>query len=162
MDQQAVEISRLNLLIRALSQRDLLPTLGKNIQRGNSLIFGTDNKLEEALGSNFLTYNPFNWQVRFPNIKAFDIVIGNPLYVMELRDNKDIFRPLQLVPLGQKYYEPKMDIFYFFMELGIDLLKPDGYMGFIVQQYWIIKISCVKTTKKSIHGRIAPIGSYRL
>ena len=88
------------------------------------------------MGDNFKTYNPFNWTERFSDAQKFDIVIDNPPYIMELRDNKETFRPLQLIPLGQKYYEPKMDIFYFFIELGIDLLKPNGYLGFIVQQYW--------------------------
>ena len=148
LDKQAVEIARLNLLIRALSDRKLLPKLENNIQEGNSLIFGTDTELKQALGENFKAYNPFNWKERFPEAKTFDIIIGNPPYEMELRKNKDIFQPLRVSPLGQKYYEPKMDIFYFFIELGLDLLNPNGYLGFIVQQYWISRTFASKLRKK--------------
>lgn len=151
LDPQAVEIARLNLLIRALAQRDVLPSLEKSIQCGNSLIFGKDDELEKALGSNFRELKPFNWGERFADIMnsgGFDIVIGNPPYLMELRDNKDIFRQLRATPLGSKYYEPKMDIFYFFIELGIDLLKPGGYLGFIVQQYWVSRAHAAKLRQK--------------
>jgi len=151
LDPQAVEIARLNLLIRALAQRELLPSLENNMQCGNSLIFGKDEELEKSLGSNFKELKPFNWGERFADILnsgGFDIVIGNPPYIMELRDNKDIFRQLQATPLGGKYYEPKMDIFYFFIELGIDLLKSGGYLGFIVQQYWVSRAHASKLRQK--------------
>jgi adenine-specific DNA-methyltransferase len=151
LDPQAVEIARLNLLIRALAQRELLPSLENNIQCGNSLIFGKDEELEKSLGSNFRELKPFNWDERFADIVdsgGFDIVIGNPPYIMELRDNKDIFRQLKAAPLGSKYYEPKMDIFYFFIEHGIDLLKSGGYLGFIVQQYWVSRAHASKLRQK--------------
>jgi len=151
LDPQAVEIARLNLLIRALAQRDLLPSLENNIRCGNSLIFGKDKELEASLGKNYKAYKPFNWEYEFADIiksGGFDIVIGNPPYVMELRDNKEIFRQLKVTPFGNRYYESKMDIFYFFIELGIDLLKPDSYLGFIVQQYWVSRAHASKLRKK--------------
>jgi len=151
VDPQAVEIACLNLLIRALAQRESLPSLENNIKCGNSLISGTNEELEKLLGSNFKEYKPFNWEDRFADILnsgGFDIVIGNPPYLMELRDNKEIFRQLKATPLGNKYYEPKMDIFYFFIELGIDLLKPGGYLGFIVQQYWVSRTHASKLRQK--------------
>ena len=115
------------------------------------MIFGKDEELEKSLGSNFKELKPLNWGERFGDIVnsgGFDIVIGNPPYIMELRDNKDIFRQLQATPLGGKYYEPKMDIFYFFIELGIDLLKSGGYLGFIVQQYWVSRAHASKLRQK--------------
>jgi len=151
LDPQAVEIARLNLLIRALAQRLLLPSLENNIQCGNSLIFGTDEELDKLFGPNFKDVKPFNWNDKFADVMksgGFDIVIGNPPYVMELRDNKDIFRQLRATPLGNKYYEAKMDIFYFFIEHGIDLLKSSGYLGFIVQQYWVSRTHATKLRKK--------------
>lgn len=151
LDPQAVEIARLNLLIRALAQRELLPSLEDTIRCGNSLIFGEDEELEKSLGSNFKEFKPFNWGDKFADVMksgGFDIVIGNPPYVMELRDNKETFRQLKATPLGIKYYEPKMDLFYFFIELGIDLLKPGGYLGFIVQQYWASRTHASKLRQK--------------
>lgn len=83
-------------------------------------------------------------------------LLVTPPYLMELRDNKDIFRQLRATPLGSKYYEPKMDIFYFFIELGIDLLKPGGYLGFIVQQYWVSRAHAAKLRQK-IFGETCPL-----
>lgn len=151
LDPQAVEIARLNLLIRALATRDLLPSLENNIRCGNSLIFGQDKELEASLGRDYRNYKPFNWEYEFADIMksgGFAIVIGNPPYVMELRDNREVFRPLKVTPFGTKYYEAKMDIFYFFIELGIDLLKPNGYLGFIIQQYWVSRTHASKLRKK--------------
>lgn len=146
LDLQAVEIARLNLLIRALAQRESLPSLVEVIRHRNSLIFGTNKQLENWYGKDYQNLNPVDWQS--VSNKGFDIVIGNPPYVMELRDNKEIFRQLKLTEFGGKYYEPKMDIFYYFMELGIDLLKPGGYLGFIVQEYWVSRAHASKLRGK--------------
>ncbi|GEM_PF-494483 len=151
LDLQAVEIARLNLLIRALARRDALPPLEENIKCGNSLIYGSDEQLKACLGADYLNYHPFNWVEGFSSVMqrgGFDVVIGNPPYVMELRRNKDVFQPLRNTPLGQKYYESKMDIFYFFIELGLDLLKPNGYLGFVVQQYWLSRTHASKLREK--------------
>ncbi len=151
LDPQAVEIARLNLLLRALAQKETLPSLADNIQCGNSLISGSDEELQHCLGDDFKDKKPFNWEEKFPGIMkqgGFDIVIGNPPYVMELRENKELFRTLKATALGQKYYEPKMDIFYFFIERGLDLLKPNGYLGFIVLEYWVSRTHASKLRKK--------------
>ena len=53
LDEQAVEITRLNLLINALSKREKFPPLINNIKNGNSLISGDDGELEKYFGKNF-------------------------------------------------------------------------------------------------------------
>lgn len=68
--------------------------------------------------------------------RGFDIVIGNPPYYTETRGYKEKFRLYACSPLVMQYYESKMDIFYFFIELGLDLLRPKGKLGFIIMQYW--------------------------
>jgi type I restriction-modification system DNA methylase subunit len=154
LDPQAVEIARLNLLLRALAKQDQLPKLENNIRCGNSLIFGTDKEMEalaKTLKTNVQALNPLNWGDKFPEARkagGFDIVIGNPPYIMELRDNSDVFAPLRASPLGAKYYEAKMDVFYFFIEHGIDLLKERGYLGYIVMQYWLSRTHASKLRKK--------------
>jgi hypothetical protein len=66
----------------------------------------------------------------------FDIVVGNPPYLMEVRNNQEIFRKYAKDKATKKYYEPKMDLFYLFMFRGIEVLKPDGVLGYFIQEYW--------------------------
>ncbi|HHH81675.1 MAG TPA: hypothetical protein ENL35_01650, partial [Chloroflexi bacterium] len=65
LDAQAVEIARLNLLLKAVNQRGRLPEL-TNIRQGNSLISGTPEELEAAFGVNWRDKHPFNWEEQFP------------------------------------------------------------------------------------------------
>ncbi|MEM4217101.1 MAG: N-6 DNA methylase [Candidatus Methanomethylicaceae archaeon] len=106
----------------------------------------------------------FHWELEFPEVffgtgrePGFDAVIGNPPYVMELRENKELFRELQISPIGQKYYEAKMDLFYFFIEHGIDLLKENARLGFIVQEYWVSRAHASKLRKKIFEDTIPRI-----
>ncbi len=68
--------------------------------------------------------------------QQFDIVIGNPPYLGE-KGHKEIFRAVAATPLGQKFYAGKMDLFYFFFHLGLDLLKPGGLLAFITTNYFV-------------------------
>ncbi|MHA1684543.1 MAG: Eco57I restriction-modification methylase domain-containing protein [Promethearchaeota archaeon] len=67
----------------------------------------------------------------------FDLIIGNPPYLMEVRKNQSVFRKYRNDPRISRYYEPKMDLFYFFMYRGIDLLEEGGFLSFVVQEYWL-------------------------
>jgi hypothetical protein len=111
IDYQAVEVTKLSLLLRCLegetaaslkSQLVLfheraLPDLGRNIQCGNSLI-GTDIMITDAwrhmTDDERRRINPFDYERAFPQVfqnpgrKAaaqsrggFDVVIGNPPYI---------------------------------------------------------------------------------
>jgi hypothetical protein len=68
---------------------------------------------------------------------AYDIIIGNPPYLMEVRNNMDIFRKYSTHPETSKHYEPKMDVFYFFMFKNIEVLNDLGIMSIFVQEYWL-------------------------
>ncbi|MGQ9626379.1 MAG: Eco57I restriction-modification methylase domain-containing protein [Anaerolineae bacterium] len=83
LDAQAVEIARLNLLLKALNQKCRLPRL-ENIRQGNSLISGTEEELREYFGENWRDKRPFNWEEEFPEVMklgGFDVIVGNPPYV---------------------------------------------------------------------------------
>lgn len=138
LDEQAVEIARLNLLINALDERMKLPFLDRNIKNGNSLISGTDEELQKHFGKNFMDKKPFNWQEEFPEVfkqGGFDVVIGNPPYLKEL-DNKELFQEIRKSNLG-KYYQGKMDFWYFFLHRAIDLVKDGGIVAFITNSYFL-------------------------
>jgi hypothetical protein len=92
---------------------------------------------------------PFFWPLEFwfaffddrgqlisDETRGFDVIVGNPPYYTETRGYKDKFRLYTRSPLVGRYYEPKMDVFYFFIELGLDLLRPSGRMGLLIMQYW--------------------------
>jgi len=139
LDMQAIEIARLNLLLRSLARRETLPSLADNIRQGNSLISGTEDELKGYFGDSWREKKPFNWEQEFEDIMAkggFDIVIGNPPYVNEARGNKELFRELKKLPQLEAYYEKNMDLFNYFIEIGLDLLKEDGFLGYIIPSYW--------------------------
>jgi type I restriction-modification system DNA methylase subunit len=85
-----------------------------------------------------LQYDAFNWQVEFPEVffkkdgspkknPGFDVVIGNPPYVRQesLGEFKDFLKE------HFKSYHGVADIYVYFFEHGIDILKQDGLFGFI-------------------------------
>ena len=87
----------------------------------------------------FIYKKAMEWLIEFPELldengkfEGFDLVIGNPPYIKE-PDNAAIFEPLKLDP----YYQGKMDIWYFFVSKGLNLLKKEGYLCFIAQNNWI-------------------------
>jgi type I restriction-modification system DNA methylase subunit len=131
LDMQAVEIARLNLLLRSLAKRETLPSLADNVRQGNSLISGTEQELRKYFGDNWQEKKPFNWQQEFEGIMAgggFDVIIGNPPYVRIQtlpRDEADYYREFYQSAFGS------FDIYILFLERAIKLLKPGGRLGFI-------------------------------
>jgi len=131
LDGQAVEIARLNLLLRSLARREILPSLADNIRRGNSLISGAESELEKYFGKSWNEKRPFDWQHEFaPAAQGvdFDVVIGNPPYIRIQtlpRDEADYYRDHFVSASGS------FDIYVLFLEKGIELLKPGGRLGFI-------------------------------
>jgi len=148
LDEQAVEIARLNLLLSVLDGQIKLPLLS-NIKNGNSLISGTDEELEKYFGKNFREKKPFNWREEFPEVfeqGGFDAIIGNPPYVrvdsLDKNDKnfwKDVF----------KSSEGKYDLYYLFIENSIKLLKLGGHLGYIVPNKF-----CVADSGKELRNFI--------
>jgi hypothetical protein len=79
LDKQAVEIARLNLLLRGLAKRDHLPPLTDNIKPGNSLISGTEKELKGYFGKQWKDKHPFNWDEEFK-----DVMTGGVLSISEM------------------------------------------------------------------------------
>ena len=130
LDKQAIEITRLNLLLRSLAHREPLPFLGDNIKQGNSLISGNEEELEKYFGAGWKNQHPFNWQDEFSGIMnkgGFDIVIGNPPYIRQ--EQLSEFKPLW--QKGFECYDGVADIYVYFFERGLQLLKDDGFLAYI-------------------------------
>ncbi|WP_047980176.1 Eco57I restriction-modification methylase domain-containing protein [Ornithinibacillus contaminans] len=101
---------------------------------------GNDKALEKYKKMRENNQKPyFLWKLEFAKVfrekGGFDVVIGNPPYVGE-SGNKDIFRPIAKTGFGSRYYQGKMDLFYFFFHLGLDIGKDNSEISFITTNYF--------------------------
>ena len=151
IDSHAVEVTKLSLLLKVLEgesdetlKRQLsfvhdraLPDLGQNIKCGNSLI-GPDFFAGQLMPDEeeMRRVNPFDWKAEFPEIMkagGFDTVVGNPPYVRQesLSGFKDY--------LAQRYeaYDGLADLFAYFMEKSVALLREGGRFSFIVSSSFL-------------------------
>lgn len=85
--------------------------------------------------------NFFDSQHMF-GIDSFDIVIANPPYIGE-KGNKDIFRLVKDSSLGKRFAQGKMDYFYYFFHLAIDLASENGVITFITTNYYPTATSAI-------------------
>ena len=84
-------------------------------------------------------HKEFDFEVYFSEVfhdkkKGFDIVIANPPYVGE-KGHKEIFQEIKKGGLG-RFYQGKMDLFYFFFHLSLNLGKQDSNIAFITTNYY--------------------------
>ena len=79
---------------------------------------------------NLSEIKPFNWEVEFPEIfneNGFDIVIGNPPYVRQERIKE--IKPY--LKDNYEVYTGVADLYVYFFEKGLKLLKNRGMFSFI-------------------------------
>ncbi len=147
-DKQAVEVARLNLLLRGLHSREKLPML-ENIHHGNSLVSGTSEELQRTFGEDWQAQIPFDWEKEFAPIMkngGFDVIVGNPPYGMLQPHNTD----QELLGFLNAHYEVasfKIDLFHLFIERSISILKDGGYLGLIVPNTFITNVYTEKLRK---------------
>jgi hypothetical protein len=81
----------------------------------------------------------FDFEVYFSEIfhkgKGFDVVLTNPPYIGE-SGHKEIFREIKKGALA-KFYQGKMDIFYFFFHLALNIGKQNSKISFITTNYYL-------------------------
>jgi len=153
IDPPAVEILQKRLLERIAPDGDLAAeaadVLDRNIRCGDSLIGPAWKRCQEPFPQSIREKAPdtfsvaadpatIDWRRDFPAAAAaggFDIVVGNPPYLRE-RNAKALFDSLAASELGRRWREARMDLWYYFVHRGLDLLRPGGLMSFIVNSYW--------------------------
>ncbi|MBU1733661.1 MAG: N-6 DNA methylase, partial [Verrucomicrobia bacterium] len=149
IDRQAVETTKLSLLLKALEGENdttlsqqmtlfherALPNLSLNIKCGNSLIASDFSMVPEDL----VRVRAFDWPTQFPDAMkdgGFDAVVGNPPYRREL-DYKELMDEIAKASIGREYRSPRMDLWYYFVHRGLELAKPSGLLSYIVNAYWV-------------------------
>ena len=151
IDPQAVEITKLSLLLKvledeqsvisqiALFKERVLPDINNNIKCGNSLInnnFYQNQQLDLIDEETQYRINAFDWESEFVEVMkagGFDAVIGNPPYVRQelLSESKPYFKEYYSV------YHGVADLYVYFIEKGISLLREQGLFGIIVANKWM-------------------------
>lgn len=86
----------------------------------------------------------FHWEIGFPNIWSnlastaplggFDAVIGNPPYVRQELLGDEVKRALKK---SYAVYDGMADLYVYFYEQGLRLLRPGGRMGYVVTNKWL-------------------------
>ena len=154
-DQQAVETTKLSLLLKVLEgetassireqltflKERALPDLEHNIKCANSLIgsdFFNARDFARVSDEELSAIKPFDWKSDFLDkigATGFDVVVGNPPY---------IFSREQIPEYERTYFSAKYttsfdkhNTFALFMELMTRLLTPDGIGSFIVPNSWL-------------------------
>lgn len=117
LNPESVEISKLSLWLRTLTKDKPLTNLDNNIKSGNSI-------------------TEFDFNEEFSEVFAkggFDVVIGNPPYVKQerLKDVKHVLEEKYLTFMGTA------DLYCYFYELGINILRSGGILGYITSNKWL-------------------------
>ena len=88
----------------------------------------------------------FDFEIYFSEVfhkkGGFDVIIANPPYVGE-KGHKELFEPIKKYSL-KEFYLGKMDLFYFFFHLALNILKSNGCCAFITTNYYITALGARK------------------
>ncbi len=164
IDSQAVETTKLSLLLKVLEQATeetinhnlrlfherALPDLASNIKCGNSLIgpdFYNGHQLDLLDEEERYRINVFDWQAEFSEIMksgGFDAVIGNPPYGFH-QIHSEYIKPY----LKKNFISSQgsFEHYFLFYERAINLLRQNGLHGFIVPVTWITIPSALSLRK---------------
>lgn len=153
IDAQAVEVTKLSLLLKVIEgeayqikqydwvrkRQRILPDLGNNIKCGNSLIgpdFYDHQQMSLLDEEEIYRINAFDWNAEFADIMkegGFDAVIGKPPYVRQ--EGLTYFKPY--FEKRFSVYHGVADLYVYFIEKGVSLLKQGGFFSYIVGNKWL-------------------------
>ena len=117
----------MSLWLRTAQRGRKLTSLNNNIKCGNSLIDDPEVAGDKA----------FSWEKEFPEVfekGGFDVVIGNPPYVRQellgMITKRNYIKKFQNVGNGTA------DLYIYFYELGLSILKKEGLLSYITPNKW--------------------------
>jgi Eco57I restriction endonuclease. len=115
----------------------------KKIEKLNVEIEKLETSIEE-IKTNKVYEEAFEWRLEFPEILneqgdfiGFDVVIGNPPYGVQFNAQEKKF-----IRENYKSYQYKFDSYVYFIERGINLLKPNGILEYITPILWLTLDNC--------------------
>ncbi|WP_337177056.1 DNA methyltransferase [Paludisphaera sp.] len=122
---EAAQIARLSLWIKTAQRGKALTSLDHGLRVGNSVV--ADPAVHPRA---------FGWEAAFPEVferGGFDVVVGNPPYVRQ-----EWIAPYKPYLQGAfKTYHGVADLYVYFYELGMKLLRPGGRLSFVVTNKWL-------------------------
>jgi type I restriction-modification system DNA methylase subunit len=135
LNPESVEITKLSLWLKTANRKESLADLSGNIKQGNSLIDDPNVAGDDA----------FDWNKNFAEIMqagGFDVVVGNPPWGAEI--GSDLIKFLK-----QKYdtAQSELDTYALFIEFGLRILKPFGFLSFITPDTYLRKDDRIGTRK---------------
>lgn len=122
---ESVEITKLSLWLKTAERGRQLTYLDDNIKVGNSIV------ADPAVAP-----RAFDWETEFAEVfvdGGFDVVIGNPPYVRQ-----ELLTPFK--PYLQRHYaayDGVADLYVYFYEKGLEILRPNGVLSYIVTNKWL-------------------------
>lgn len=122
LDLKRYAITRTRLLLSALAVSE-----GEDVEEFKFNLF-----IGDALN--------FNWEKAVPNFQKFTCLVGNPPYVSSRKIESSIQKHLAKYEVCSSGHP---DLYIPFFQIGLELLKPNGFLGFITMNSFF----------KSLNGR---------
>ncbi|MHA1148314.1 MAG: Eco57I restriction-modification methylase domain-containing protein [Promethearchaeota archaeon] len=135
----SISLSKLKVLEPSAGEGIFLKYLSQ-CNFSSIIAYEMDNTLKEKLLKSYpkIEFRFKNFFSSNPN-ERFDLIIGNPPYLGQ-NYNAEVFQEyIRKYPICAKYFVGNMDLFYYFIHLGIEKLRPGGLLSFITTNYWITK-----------------------
>ncbi|MBN1594250.1 MAG: N-6 DNA methylase [Candidatus Coatesbacteria bacterium] len=132
IDRKAIALAELGLALLDLDRGGGFETEFSNFSRSDFL----DRSLEPMFGT--VSGSGIKARLLMAPVSAlttaFDMVIGNPPY-LGFHHHPPKYR--QSVLKDYSVYDGKADVFYYFIERGLEFLREGGVLGYVVPRYWL-------------------------
>lgn len=125
LNEEAIEIGRLSLWIKTAQRGKPLTSLDHTLRVGNSVI------ADPAVHA-----KAFDWRAAFPEVfkrGGFDVVVGNPPYIRQ--EWISPYKPY--LQQAFKAFHGTADLYVYFYELGMNVLRPGGRLSYVVTNKWL-------------------------
>lgn len=103
----------------------------------------------KEIKANKLFENAFEWRFEFPEVLndegdfvGFDVMIGNPPYGAIFNESEK-----EHIRNTFKSYKYKFDSYVYFIEEGLNILKPSGVLEYITPILWLTLDNCIPIRK---------------